>query len=118
MPYAPKVEATENNNNNNLSILLQLLSEFILQFCLPCTMQQYQDFKIKFFFKFVTALHVWAYLAIITCVEIRGNCCAFRDTAICVFVFTVFLSKVNVAPTSMPRVLPFLARLFSVTRAV
>jgi hypothetical protein len=41
-------------------------------------MQQYQDLK------FVTALHVLAYLAIIRWVEILGNCCAFCAIAIAV----------------------------------
>jgi hypothetical protein len=60
------------------------------------------------YLKFVTALHVSAYLAIMKCIEIRGNCCAFRATAVRVFVFTVFLNIVNVVPTSVSHVLPFL----------
>jgi hypothetical protein len=57
-------------------------------------MQQYHDLK------FITALHVSAYSAIIGCAEIQGNCCAFRATTIGVFVFTVFLNEVNVLPSS------------------
>jgi hypothetical protein len=62
-------------------------------------------FKIKSFLKVVTALHVSA-CSPIRCPEIRGNCCAFRATAIGV-VFTVFLNEVNAVLPSMPHVLPF-----------
>jgi hypothetical protein len=51
--------------------------------------------KIKSFLKFVSAVHISAYSAIIRCVEIRGNWCAFRATAIRAFVFTVFLNEVS-----------------------
>jgi hypothetical protein len=80
--------------------------EFIFS-CLPSTTQQYQDLKFSPF-KTVTALHVWAYLVILGCVETRGNCCAFHTTAIGVLMFTVFLNVVNVVPPSMPHVLAFL----------
>jgi hypothetical protein len=36
-----------------------------------------------------------------------GDRCAFRDTAIRVTVYTVFLNKVNTVPTSMLHVLSF-----------
>jgi hypothetical protein len=65
-------------------------------------MEQYQDLK------FVTALHVSVYSAIIRCVEIMGNCCGFHATVFGVFVFTVFLTEVNVVPPSVPHVLPLL----------
>jgi hypothetical protein len=45
-------------------------------------MQQYQDLKIKCFLKFVIALNVLAYLAIIRCDEIRANCLAFCAAAL------------------------------------
>jgi hypothetical protein len=67
-------------------------------------MQQYQYLKFNIFLKFVTALNVSAYSAIIKCFEIRGNFCAFRATAIRVFVFTVFLNEDNVVPPSVPHV--------------
>jgi hypothetical protein len=54
------------------------------------------------FLKFVTALHVSAYSAIIRCAEIRGNSCAFRATAICVFAFTLFLNEVSSPNSNAP----------------
>lgn len=74
--------------------------------CPPCN-----NFRIL---KFVTALHVSAYLAVIRCVKIWGNCRAFRITAIRVFVFAVFLNEVNVGPPPMPHVLSFLVPLLSI----
>jgi hypothetical protein len=62
-------------------------------------------FKIKSFFKFVTALRVSAYSAIIRCPEIRGNFCAFSNTAIAVFIFIMFLNEVTAVPPSMLRAL-------------
>jgi hypothetical protein len=53
-------------------------------------------FEIKSFLKLVTALYVSPYLVIFRCIEIRGNCCAFRTTAIRVFVFVMFLNEVDV----------------------
>jgi hypothetical protein len=50
-------------------------------------MQQYQDLN------FVTELHVSAYAAVIRFFEIQGICCAFRTTAIGVFLFTVVLNE-------------------------
>jgi hypothetical protein len=52
-------------------------------------MQQYTDLKFSLL-KFVTALHVSSYSTIIRFVEIQGNFCAFRATAIRVFVFMCF----------------------------
>jgi hypothetical protein len=43
-------------------------------------MQQYQDLK------FVTALHISAYSAIIRRVEIRGNCCAYQVCSVDVII--------------------------------
>jgi hypothetical protein len=62
-------------------------------------MQQYQDLK------FVTALHVSTYSAIIRCVQIPRNFCAFCATAIGVFAFIIFLNEVDVLPPSMPHLL-------------
>jgi hypothetical protein len=95
----------------NLSILLQLVSEFISS-CLPSTMQQYQDLK------FITALHVSAYSTIIRCSEIQGTCCALCATGISFFIFTMFLNEVNVVPPSMPHVLSFLVHLLPIKCAV
>jgi hypothetical protein len=78
-----------------LSILLQLILEFIFS-CLQSTIQQYKDLNLNPFLKFVTALYVSPYSAIIRFVEIRGNSCAFRVTAIRVFVFTMVLNEDNV----------------------
>jgi hypothetical protein len=61
-------------------------------------------------FKTVTALHVWAYLAILRYAATQGNCRAFCTTAIGVFVFTGFLNEANVIPSFMPHVLTFLGR--------
>lgn len=51
--------------------------------------------------------------------KFRGNYGAFRDTAIRIFVFTVFLNEVNTVPTSMSHVflffgIPFAYRVCSV----
>jgi hypothetical protein len=35
------------------------------------------------------------------------NCCAFRATAFCVFIFTMFLNEVGVVPPCVPHVLSF-----------
>jgi hypothetical protein len=72
---------------------------------LSFTMQQYRGLKLNIF-KFVTALHFLAYLAIIRCIEIVGNCCAFRAAEIIVFIFILFLNKVNLVPPPVPHVLP------------
>jgi hypothetical protein len=61
------------------------------------------------------ALHVSAYLAIIRCVVIRGNCFAFRASAIGVFLFTrMFLYGVNVVLPPMPHILSYACCLSSV----
>jgi hypothetical protein len=65
-------------------ILLQLVLEFIFGFVYhpPCNNVKIQN---EVLLKFVTALHVSAYLAIIVSTEIRGHCCVFCATAIGVF---------------------------------
>jgi hypothetical protein len=66
-------------------------------------MQHYQDLN-ESFLKFITAVHVSAYSAIVRCVEIRGNYCAFRTTAMDVFSFIIFLNEASVVPFPMPLV--------------
>lgn len=63
-------------------------------------------FDISLFFSLsFTALHISAYLAIISCVEIRGNCCVFHATATVVFIFTALHNEVNIGPPSVPHIL-------------
>jgi hypothetical protein len=77
-----------------LSILLQLVLEVSVLFTIHQT--TISSFKIKCFLKFIIALHVSAYSAIIRCVEIRENCCVFCVIVIGVFAFIIFLNEVNV----------------------
>jgi hypothetical protein len=63
--------------------------------------------KIKSFLKFVAALHVSAYPAIIRRTEIRRNYCDCRATSIRVFLFAVSPNEVSVVPPPMPHALFF-----------
>lgn len=63
-------------------------------------------FQIKLFLRLVITLHVSAYSATVKCVEIRGNCCATRSTAIRVFIFVMFVSELGVVSPPVPLVLP------------
>jgi hypothetical protein len=78
-----------------LSNLLLLVLEFIFSY-LPSTMQQHQDLKLNLL-KFITALHVSPYLAIIRCSEIGGG------TAVpSALLRSVFLIEVSVVSPPMP----------------
>jgi hypothetical protein len=76
-------------------------------------------FKIQTLLKFITALPVSAYSAIIRGVWRRnsGNCSAFRATAIDVFIFTVLLTEVHIVSLHMPHAL-LLVLLLAISGAV
>jgi hypothetical protein len=61
-------------------------------------------FKIEYF-HILTALHVSAYMVIITCFVIPQYRCVFRAVAIGASVFQVFLIKINVSPSPVSYVL-------------
>jgi hypothetical protein len=84
-------------------ILLQLVFEFISS-CLPSIKQQYRDLECKP----LKTSHCNTCFGLLGHHQMHynsGELCAFRATAIGVFVFTTFLNGFNVVPSLMPHLL-------------